>query len=346
MLVERVFRDNLPFARALILASGDLARAPGVTGAVPAPPRFVSLWPDSWLSLDTGEPRPLLTLRTTAGALTTRSSQTDSLRRGTLRTIWRTDLRLDGVRALRAEGTAITAELVSLAGAEPLDAGWQGGWHHDTVRVGGNYSWATSGSDTLTSPIVDLRGRTGIWLHLWTRHYGSTFTPAQRGIIQFSGDSGATWSTAAMIVGDGPSWYPLRVDLPQAADHRGARVRFIAEQFTWWVDAVGFATDASPAFVPLAAAAGAEVSENPVRGNQVVISWPPPVGTGDARLSIFSFTGERLHQATVAAPSNEYVWDLTIGNGARRVVNGAYIIVVDVDGHRYRRRLFVARASP
>ena len=345
VLVERVFRDNLPFARALIVASGDLAHAPGVMGAVPAPPRFVSLWPDSWLSLDTGEPRPLLTLRTAAGALTTRSSQTDSLRRGTLRTIWRTDLRLDGVRALRAEGTAITAELLSLAGAEPLDVGWQG-WHRDSVRVGGSYSWATAGSDTLTSPIVDLRGRTGIWLQLWTRHYGSTFSPTQRGIIQFSGDSGATWRTVAMIVGDGPSWYPLRVDLPQAADHRGARVRFIAEQFSWWVDAVGFATDASPAFVPLAVAAGAEVSENPVRGNQVVVSWPPPVGTGDARVSIFSFTGERLYQVTVAAPNNEYVWDLTIGGGARRVVNGAYIIVVDVEGHRYRQRLFVARTGP
>lgn len=89
-----------------------------------------------------------------------------------------------------------------------------------------------------------------------------------------------------------------------------------------------------------------EVSENPVRGNQVVVSWPPPAGTGDARVSIFSFSGERLHQATVAAPNNEYVWDLTIGGGARRVVNGAYIIVVDVDGHRYRRRLFVARTGP
>jgi len=343
VLVERVFRDNLPFARALISASSDLAHAPGVTGAVPAPPRFESLWPDSWLSLDTGEPRPLLTLRTSAGALTTRSSQTDSLRRGTLRTVWRTDLRLDGVRALRAEGTAVTAELLSLAGAEPLDAGWQGGWHQDTVRVGGSYSWATAGSDTLTSPIVDLHGRTGIWLQLWTRHSGSTFTPAQRGIIQFSGDSGATWSTVAMIIGDGPSWYPLRVDLPQAADRRGARVRFVAEQFAWWVDAVGFATDASPAFVQLAAAAGAEVSENPVRGNQVVVSWP--AGTGDARLSIFSFTGERLHQVTVTAPNNEYVWDLTI-HGARRVANGAYIIVVDEDGQRYRRRLFVARAAP
>jgi hypothetical protein len=192
--------------------------------------------------------------------------------------------------------------------------------------------------------VVDLGGRTAVWLHLWTRHYGSTFTPTQRGIIQFSGDSGATWSDVALIVGDGPSWYPMRVDLPQAQGRRGARVRFIAQNFTWWVDAVGFATDASTAFLQLAAAAGAEVSENPVRSDQVVISWP--AGTGNASLSVFSFIGERLYQTTVPAPTNEYVWDLTIGGGARRVVNGAYIIVVDVDGHRYRRRLFVARPAP
>jgi len=344
VLVERVFHDNLPFALSLIAASGDLGRSPGATGAVPSGPRFTSLWPDSWLSLDAAAPRPLLTLRTGTGTLVARGSVTDSLRRGTLRTVWRTDLRLDAVRALRADGTPIAAEFLSLAGAEPLDAGWKGGWWRDTVRIAGKYSWGTSGSDTLTSPVVDLRGRTSLWLHLWTRHYGSTFTPQQHGIIQFSGDSGATWSDVAMIVGDGPNWYPMRVELPQAAGRPGARVRFISEHFTWWLDAVGFATDASSAFDQLAAGPGAQVSENPVRSNQVVISWP--AATGTASVSIYSFTGERLYATTVPAPTNEYVWDLTLGGGARRVVNGAYIIVVDVDGHRYRRRLFVARPAP
>ena len=146
-----------------------------------------------------------------------------------------------------------------------------------------------------------------------------------------------------MVVGDGPNWYPLRVDLPQATDRRGGRVRFVSHQFTWWIDAVGFASDVTNAFDELAAAAGAEVSENPVRGDQVVISWPST--TTSARISIYTFTGERLHQATVTAPSNEYVWDLTVGGG-RRVVNGAYIIVVDVDGRRLRHRLFIARPHP
>ncbi len=80
-----------------------------------------------------------------------------------------------------------------------------------------------------------------------------------------------------------------------------------------------------------------------MRGDQVVISWPP--STGGARVSVFTFTGEQLFSTTVAASSNEYVWDLGLG-GTRRVVNGAYIIVVDTGGHRYRRRLFIARPAP
>ena len=87
------------------------------------------------------------------------------------------------------------------------------------------------------------------------------------------------------------------------------------------------------------AATAQQVSENPVRSDQVVISWP--AATGSARVSVFSFTGQQVFTTTVAASSNEYAWDLMVGG--RRVVNGVYIIVIDVEGHRYRRRLFVAR---
>ena len=94
------------------------------------------------------------------------------------------------------------------------------------------------------------------------------------------------------------------------------------------------------------ASAQVNVSENPVRGDSVIISWPAPAASaGDARVAVFGFTGERLHQATVAAPGTEYVWDLTLAGGARRVVNGAYIVIVEVDGRTYRRRLFIARRA-
>jgi hypothetical protein len=343
-LVEQVFRDNLPFAVALISAAADPRTAPGPSGLVPTPaPRFESLWPEAWLGLAAAASDPFsLTVRTTTGANLLRSVQVDSLRRGVYRTTFRSDLGSDTVRALRADGSGLAAELLTLAGAEPLDVGWTG-WTRDTIRRAGSFAWSTAVSDTLLSPVVDLRGRSAVWLQFWTRHRGSTFSPEQRGVIQFSTDSGSSWSDVGVIVGDGPAWYPVRLELPLATGRRGARLRFISEQgFPWWLDAVGLATDATAAFALLAGPGAAEVSENPVRGDQVVISWPTPSGIRPARVTVYAFTGERLHQATVAAPTNEYVWDLRLGGG-RRVVNGAYIVVVDVDGQRYRRRLFVAR---
>ena len=113
----------------------------------------------------------------------------------------------------------------------------------------------------------------------------------------------------------------------------------MSQGFAWTVDAVGLATDSTSAFQSVPPVGDAAVSENPVRGNQVVIAWP--VGTRAAQLGIYSYTGRRLVAATVAPPTNEYVWDLTVAG--RPVVNGAYIVIVDVDGRRYRRRLFVAR---
>jgi hypothetical protein len=337
--VEQVFRDNLPFALSLIAASSDQSRASGAQ-------RFTALWPEAWLSLDVNEPRPnTLTLRTRVGGLSSRGMDVDSLGRGTLRTVWRSDLRLDGVRALRAEGSGVTGELIAIAGAEPQDPVWHG-WWRDTIRLAGQYSWYTAGTnDTLTSPSVDLRGRTAVWLQFWTRHFGSTFTPEQHGIVQFSADSGHTWGDVAVLVGEGANWYPVRVDLPQAADARGARVRFISRNLTWWIDAVGVASDVSLSFLQVQAASLLEFSENPVRNDQVVISWPVPAPAADANLEAYTFTGERIFTATIAAPSNEYVWDLTLG-GTRRVVNGAYIVVVEVGGQRYRRRLFVDRRAP
>src|SRR5207247_1107368 len=83
------------------------------------------------------------------------------------------------------------------------------------------------------------------------------------------------------------------------------------------------------------AAATVGVSENPVRSDQVVISWP--LGATAARVGIYTFTGARLISATVAPPTNEFVWDLTAGG--RRVVSGAYLVVVQVDGRGARHRV-------
>lgn len=342
-LVERVFRDNLPFAVSVIAAAGNLPAAAGVSGLVPSGPRFESLWPESRLTLDAATAPPVsLTIRTPSGTAT-RGVQSDSLWQGEFRASWRTDLYTDTVRAIRADGLAQQAELLSLAGAEDADLGWTG-WTRTPAALAGSWSWFSDTTDTLTSPPVDLTGRTRVWLQFWTRYAGSVYSPQYRGVVQFSPDNGGTWSDVAAFAGDGPGWYPVRVDLPTAAGAAAARVRFIdvsgsAGAFVWFLDAVGFATDSTTAFQNITVTTGAEVSENPVRGNQVVIAWP--VGTQPADVGIYTYTGRRLVAASVAPPVNEYAWDLTVGG--RPVVNGAYIVIVTVDGRRFRQRLFVAR---
>ena len=244
------------------------------------------------------------------------------------------------VGALRADGQGVQAELLTLAGAESNETGWTG-WQRSADALAGASSWVTSVSDTLVSPVVNLSGRVRIWLHFWTKHSGTTFAPEQRGIVQFSRDSGATWSDVHVIVGDGSQWYPVRADLPQADGARGARVRFVSRNFNWSLDAVGFASDSTLAFRAAPPLGTLEVSENPVRGNEVWIAWPAPVTGGAAVVRVYSYLGEQLALATVAAPNNEYRWDLTARG--RPVTNGAYIVLVEVDGRRYQRRLFVTR---
>ncbi len=303
-LVERVFRDNLPFAVAVIEDAADPRTAVGASGLAVTPPRFDAVWPESRLSLDAGDPAPPpFSVRLARGALVTRFPTSDSLQRGPYRSDWRADLRADTVRAIRADPSGIAAELLTLAGAEAVDAGWTG-WTRSAEALVGQWSWLASGDDTLTSPVADLAGRERVWLQFWHRHAGSTFSPQLRGVVQFSADSGATWTDVWAVVGAGGSWYPERVDLPQAAGARGARVRFIARGFTWWVDAVGLATDSTGAFGSASPGGGPRAVGEPAArraGGHRLASVP----AGRARPHL------RLHRAPAAGDH---------GDGARQRV--------------------------
>src|SRR5207247_1208539 len=189
-----------------------------------------------------------------SGQLLTRNARADSLWRGRLWYSWRSDVSVDTARAVRVNGAGLAAELMTLAGAEDGENGWTG-WTRSPEALMGAWSWSATAEDTLTSPAVDLGGRTRVWLQLWNKYRGSVYQPAHR--------------------------------------DRGVR------------------------------------------------SWP--LGATAARVGIYTFAGARLMSATVAPRTNEFVWDLNAGG--RRVVNGAYLVVVQVGGRVSRQRLFVTRSG-
>ena len=87
-------------------------------------------------------------------------------------------------------------------------------------------------------------------------------------------------------------------------------------------------------------AAPINLSENPVRGTSVTINY-----TGTPRaVAIYTFTGARV-RSFASPPAGSVVWDLT-GDDGRRVVNGVYIVAVDLGGSVARRRIYVARKGP
>jgi len=87
-------------------------------------------------------------------------------------------------------------------------------------------------------------------------------------------------------------------------------------------------------------AAPINLSENPVRGSTVTINY-----TGTPRtVAIYTFSGARV-RSFASPPAGSVVWDLTTDDG-RRVVNGVYIVAVDLGGSVVRRRIYVARKGP
>lgn len=82
------------------------------------------------------------------------------------------------------------------------------------------------------------------------------------------------------------------------------------------------------------------ISENPVRGGSVVFNY----AAAPRRIAVYTFAGDRVWEFA-NPPTGSVVWDLTTDAG-RRVVNGVYVVTVDLGGSVIRRRLYVARKGP
>jgi hypothetical protein len=326
LALATVFADNLPFALAVLQGASD----PG-----PPPAEVEVLWPEVWL---TGPPGPT-TRQANLGAgsaTTTVILAADSLDRGAARWRWRGALGIapQGVR-VQESGLGVRAEVVHAAGAEG-EAGWTG-WVRDSVgALEGQWYWRAA-TDTLRSPELSLAGLDLPRVAFWIRHRGSLFTPERTVTLEMSIDDGRIWTALARVAGAGDVWYPVTVDLPGVAR---IRLRFVAAGLVLDLDAIHvFGTPAAPAFAAEPGELG--VSENPVRSTRVFFTWA--AAAGDARLSVFTFTGSLVYRGTAPGADGQVAWDLTTSGGVP-VVNGAYVVVLEVDGQVLRRRLFITRA--
>lgn len=320
--IATVFADNLPFVQAVL----DAAALPQ---AVPA--FWDVLWPEARLVAPPGAPPVVTAAGSVTGTLRLSADTTD---RSASAWRWRGALGGDaGGARVTIAGSGVESRIVYADGAE-RESGWTG-WSRDTTgSLEGERHWRGE-ADTLWSPDIALGGVGAPRLAFWVRHEGSLFLPDRFATVEISTDGGATWGGLLRLEGAAPVWYPVSAELP---DVPTVRLRVVTHQMPVHLDAVQVFGTAN---VALATAAGAlGLSENPVRSGRVFLTWDP--GAGDARLSVFTFTGLLVHRATVPAAAGQALWDLTDTAG-RSVANGAYVVILEVAGQILRRRLFVAR---
>jgi hypothetical protein len=251
---------------------------------------------------------------------------------------WRWRAPLEGAAAgtrIATAGTGVETRIVFADGAE-REGGWTGWTRDSSGSLEGGWHWRGD-TDTLRSPDIALSGVNGPRLAFWVRHEGSLFLPERYATVDVSADGGATWTVLVRLEGSAPVWYPVSTDLPAVPT---VRLRVVTAGMPVHLDAVHAFGTTGAGFTVAAGELG--LSENPVRSGRVFFTWDPTVG--DARLSVFTFTGLLVYRAAVPGAAGQAVWDLTDLTGGP-VANGAYAVILETGGQVLRRRLFVARGS-
>jgi hypothetical protein len=342
VLLDRVFRDNLPLALAAIAAAGGPA-----AGLRVADSTFVSLWPRAVVTAPATAGGLTLDYSSAPGALRSGALTTDSLGAGRYGARYgAVDPALAGAVAARVTRLALAADVVARDGAEWDGSPWRGFFLVGDA-VEGARSWYTPGGvpapPDLVSPDFAVSGRTGLRLSFWTKHAGSLFDSTSVGHVEISTDRGVSWTEVWRVAGSSSAWYPVSVPLSAAAGAAALRVRFRSGSMPWWLDAISLTAEGARVLDSTAAAQGnpLTVNANPVRAAPLVVRWP--AGSGNATAQVFSYYGTLVAEETLAGDPGLWRWDLATRTG-EVLANGAYIVVVTRgDGVRYRRRVFVLR---
>ena len=344
-LLERVFRDNLPFALAAIEAAGDPVHATGASGVSAYDAAFEAVWPRVVVTAPASAGSLSLDVASGVGVPRSVPLAADTLGVGRyLHRLVSTAPELAGAQAVRVSRLGLAMEVLGRDGGEWAGSPWVGMEVVFDSLVEGRLAYY--GDHTmLTSPDIAVAGRRGLRLFFWTRHQGSIYDQALAGVVEASTDRGATWTEVWRIVGAATQWYPVAVPLTVAEGASTVRVRFVAEGMPWYLDALAVGAADTRLFDATVASQGNPlgVSANPVRVAPIVFTWPVEQGT--ARVQVFSFYGTLVADETLPADPGLHRWDLTTRAG-QPVANGAYIVVVTRgDGVRYRRRFFVLRSG-
>jgi hypothetical protein len=338
--LERVFQDNLPFALdALESASDPLGYRSPSTGlrsemiAIESvAPRVRALIPVD-ASATIGVPSPLLaSIDVTGGGRYTQRMISEPIGRPA---------------QVSVQSGARNAAFVVLAasGAESGERGWTSvGFVRDTGSVAGARSWRTSGSGALRSPAVNVpMDIDTLSILFWTRYRGNGFDTEPHGDVMLSRDGGASWSLAGSVRGDARDYYPESMIVSGVAG-RVVQLEFGTSNLRWTLDEIALVTHgAAPVPTPTPAFV-VQPSENPVRRERVVFSWPTGVGAGELR--VYDFAGRLVWHISVPSSGTAGGVARTEWNLAKdAIANGTYIVVAEAGGRTARQKLFVARAT-
>lgn len=111
--------------------------------------------------------------------------------------------------------------------------GWtaQSPWYLDTAQSHSpTHSWSDSPSNygdnlniSLTSPVIDLTGKTGTTLSFW--HKYAFESGWDYGNVQYT-INGSTWNTVQSYTGNQSTWQQVEIAIPEADEQSNVRIRF------------------------------------------------------------------------------------------------------------------------
>jgi hypothetical protein len=241
--------------------------------------------------------------------------------------------------SISAGGQTANFNVLAINGAEPAETGWTGNQfiHDSTFAIAGKYSWYSTGSGDLKSPVIAVPAASDtVSLVFWTRYAGSGYSELPYGDVNMSIDGGTTYQRVMRLEGFAPLFYPEQVTIG-GVKGKNVVFDFVPNGLPWSLDEIAVVAHGTVTTTPTSTATTLIPSENPVHHSIVYFPWPFANATGD--LLAYDFSGRLIWKANVTAAGGNIAWDLNTG----RVANGVYIVIARSGTKTLRLKLFVVR---